>query len=153
MYANATQVVGLYLAYYQDQDYGRKLVSSENVLVPFADSKWSRVSAGMKTVKLELRDTRLRTAELRQLPLSGPAQSGRLVAWQIYWIDGTLMANDYLAKAYSAVYRLIGRGDHSAVIILYAAADSGGGDATLESFLSANYGAIDALLRRAKGGN
>ncbi len=154
VYANSGKTVGLYLGYYQDQDYEHKLVSSENVLVSSADPRWIRAGGGTLATSFADRQASVRTAELRRLPLSGSDQQGRLVAWQIYWIDGTLTSSDYLAKVYSAVYRLIGRGDHSAVIILYTAkGQSGDADATLAGFLSANYGAIDALLRRAKDGN
>ena len=151
-YGNAGQVVGVYLGYYQDQDYDRKLVSSLNVLAVSKDPVWSVVTKGTRGASFGSQQAAVRTAELRRAPLSGPDQHNRLNVWQIYWIDGTLTASDYLAKAYSAVYRLIGRGDHSAVIILYAAKDQpGGADASLQAFLSANYGAIDALLRQAKG--
>ena len=62
-----------------------------------------------------------------------------------------MTASDYLAKVYSAVYRLMGRGDNSAVIVLYAVNDNASSaEATLESFLTANYGAIDTLLQQAK---
>ena len=149
-YSAAGQVVGLYLGYYENQDYQRKLVSSNNVLVPSDDPGWSRVSSGQVLAKAGEQMVSLRTTELRNLRESDPGASARLVAWQIYWIDGTLTASDYMAKAYSALHRLTGRGDHSAVIIVYAAQDpAGAGSAALQSFLAANYTAIDALLRQA----
>lgn len=152
VYGNAGGLVGLYLGYYQDQDYERKLVSSLNVLAVSKDSIWSVVTKGSHTTSFGLQQATVRTAELRRASLSGPDQHNRLNVWQIYWIDGTLTTNDYLAKVYSAVYRLLGRGDHSAVIIVYAAKDQpGGADAALETFLSDNYGAIDATLRQARG--
>ncbi len=149
-YSAAGQVVGLYLGYYENQDYRRKLVSSSNALVVSDDPGWSRVGSGQLQVKAGEQMVSVRTAELRNLREVDPATAGRLVAWQIYWIDGTLTASDYLAKAYSALHRLTGRGDHSAVIIVYAAQDPGkAGSAALASFLAANYTAIDAMLRQA----
>ena len=149
-YSHAGRTVGLYLGYYRDQDYNHKLVSSMNVIVASNDPAWSRVDSGVRPVTFGQQHATVRTVELRRLPLDGPDQRGRLVVWQIYWIDGTLTASDYLAKVYSAVYRLMGRRDESAVIILYAAKDPVvSADATLQSFLSTNYGAIDALLRQA----
>lgn len=45
----------------------------------------------------------------------------------------------------------MGRGDDSAVLIVYTSKDqAGGADAVLESFLSANYAAIDELLRKTQ---
>ena len=149
-YSNGGQVVGLYLGYYQHQTYSRKLVSSENVLVNSMDTAWSRASGGQQLASWGERQTRVRTAELRRLSVPAANQPERLQAWQIYWINGRLTSNDYLAKAYSAVDQLLGRSDNSAVIILYTAKDrSGSADATLAAFLSANHGALDALLRQA----
>jgi hypothetical protein len=48
---------------------------------------------------------------------------------------------------------LTGRGDNSAAIVVYALKDQpGGADAALESFLTANYDAINALLLKARQG-
>ena len=149
-YSNAGKTVGLYLGYYRDQDYDHKLVSSQNVIVASNDPAWSRVGSGTRPATFGQEHATVRTVELRRLPVDGPDQRGRLVVWQIYWIDGTLTASDYVAKVYSAVYRLMGRRDESAVIILYAPKDPVvSADATLQAFLSTNYGAIDALLRQA----
>ena len=62
-----------------------------------------------------------------------------------------LTANDCLAKAYSVFYRLTGRGDDSAVIVVYTPKDqTGGAESVLESFLMDNYPSINALLRAAQ---
>ena len=149
-YANGGPPVGLYLGYYRDQDYDRKLVSSNNVLVTSTDLTWSHIAGGARQVMFGPQRAAVRTAELRRLSAVPPGKSDRLVVWQIYWINGTLTANDYLAKIYGAVYRLLGRGDESAVIVMYVEKDQpGGADAALASFVQANYGAIDALLRQA----
>ena len=152
-YGSAGALVGLYLGYYQDQSYERKLVSSVNVLIPSKDPVWNVVADGARTALFGSQPQTVRTAELRRASLSGSDQQNRLNVWQIYWIDGTLTTNDYLAKVYSAVYRLVGRGDHSAVIIVYAVKDQPGmAEASLQSFLSENYAAIDSMLRQARDG-
>jgi len=152
-FERAGALVGVYLGYYRNQDYARKLVSSNNVLVVSDDKVWSRVASSKRDVKFGQHAAGVRTAEFRRLTDATPNQAGRLVAWQIYWIDGTLTANDYLAKVYSAVYQLMGRGDDSAVIVFYTAQEANGStEATLESFITANYSAIDGLLRQAKAG-
>ena len=75
--------------------------------------------------------------------------AARLVAWQIYWINGTLTSSNYAAKVYSAVYRLLGMGDESAVIVIHAEKPiTGDPDAPLEAFMQANFAAIDALLQQ-----
>jgi EpsI family protein len=71
--------------------------------------------------------------------------------WQVYWINGTLTSSDYLAKIYGAFYQLMGRGDDSAVIVVYAPKDQAGNDqAALESFLRINYAAINELLMQVR---
>lgn len=154
-YASQGRAVGLYLGYYQHQDYSRKLVSSSNVLVPSNDPKWARVSSGARAVPVNAQPVQMRTAELRQSALGLSGNQNRLLLWQVYWINGHLTSNDYLAKLYSAFYRLIGRGDDSAVLVLYTPKDdqAGNADALLAAFVSDNHAAINTLLagaRRAK---
>jgi EpsI family protein len=151
-YASQGQAVGLYLGYYHHQDYNRKLVSSSNVLVPSNDKQWSRVSSGARPVTVNGQPVVVRTAELRQNSLASSGSQNRLVVWQIYWINGRLTSNDYLAKVYSAYYRLTGRGDESAVLVLYAQKgdQASNPEAQLESFVSDNYAAINTLLMGAR---
>lgn len=150
-YASQGHIVGLYLGYYRHQDYDRKLVSSSNVLVNSNDSQWAKVAGSSRTVKVGNKVVSVRTAELRGAALSAQGNPGRLAVWQIYWINGTLTASDHVAKAYSAFYRLTGQGDDSAVIVVYTPqAPAGAEQAVLESFLSTNYEAVEALLLKAR---
>jgi len=149
-YANAEQVVGLYLGYYNRQSDDSKLVSSENVLVKSKDPQWALVSRGNHTLELGDKPLLFRTAELSGTPLAGQAQESRLVVWQIYWVNGTLTANDALAKAYAAGYSLIGRGDDSAVILVYALkGEAGQGERAIEDFVRTNLPDIQRLLETA----
>ena len=150
-YASKGRDVGLYLGYYQNQNYMRKLVSSDNVLVTSNDPHWTQVTSASRDVSLNGKLVAVRMAELRGTALSAQANDARLAVWQIYWINGTLTSSDYLAKVYSAVQRLTGRGDNSAAIIVYTLKDQpGGADEVLASFLSTNYEAINALLLKAR---
>ena len=68
-----------------------------------------------------------------------------LTVWQVYWINGRWTSNDYLAKVYGAVFQLLGRGDDSAVLIVYTAMDrTDGAERALRAFLADNDEAIDA---------
>ena len=147
-YASQGRSVGLYLGYYHHQGYDRKLVSSSNALVVSNDSHWAQVASGSRSVMLNGSKARINTAELREVVLSSHPSPSRLVVWRIYWINGKLIASDYLAKAYGAFCRLIGRGDDSAIIVLYTPKNDAPGDeqAVLASFLAANYGSINQLL-------
>jgi len=140
-FAKDGQRVGLYIGYYRNQDATRKLVSSENVLVESRDSVWTRVAGGVRSVEIRNQVIDAATVELRG------AGGQRLVAWKWYWIDGRITASDYWAKGYTALSRLLGHGDDSAVIVVYASEDQPGeADAALEAFVRDAGPALDAML-------
>ena len=148
-YANEGRVVGLYLGYYQKQNYGRKLVSSTNVLVGSKDPNWAPASSGRRRIQIGNREIALRTTELRGTAGQQQAKDTRLLAWQIYWVNGVLTSSDYAAKAHLALNNLIGRGDASAVLIVYTPQDEAAeSDAVLASFLTTNYETINELLMK-----
>ena len=150
-YQSGAQRVGLYIGYYRQQNYNRKLVSSDNVLVRSKDPQWAQVERGAHGIEVAGKPMSLRTAQLRTATLSGSAEGERLTVWQVYWVNGTWTASDMLAKAWGALYRLMGRGDDSAVVILYTAkgpADEGA--ATLNAFMQANFSALEALLLKTR---
>ena len=150
-YQRGAHSVGLFLAYYRQQDYSHKLVSSENVLVKTKDPTWVQVSRGTQQVNFNGKTSVVRTGELRHASMTAPLVEERLTVWQIYWVNGTLTSSDSLAKAYGALYRLLGRGDDAAVIMLYALKGRAGeGDRALDSFVQANALSIDALLRQTR---
>jgi exosortase A len=150
-YTLGDQSVGLYLAFYHHQGPHRKLVSSDNALAKTNDPQWTQLLGGSRAVDLPDRSIAVRTAELRRSAHSGQVADERLTVWQVYWINGTLTPSDILAKAYTALNSLLGRGDDSAVIIVYVPkGDDGRGEATLAAFMQANALAIDALLRNAR---
>jgi len=148
VYVQSQRHVGLYLGYYRNQDYDRKLVSSNNVLVRSDDTSWRPVHQGTVSTAIGSEPGKMRWAELRRMSAAPVSAPERLLVRQIYWINGRLTSNDYLAKVYSAVYQLLGRGDDSAVIVVYTSMNQANdAEAALTSFLSSRYGAIDAALR------
>jgi EpsI family protein len=148
-YRKGEQVVNLYVGYYQNQNNDRKLVSSENVLVTSKDAQWAQVARGQRTVQTASGAAlNVRTAELRGSPLAAETAAERLTVWQLYWVNRTLTSSDILAKAYTALYSLLGRGDNSAVIIVYAPkGESNQGEQALDAFMQSNTSAISAWLR------
>jgi len=139
------QVVGLFIGYYRNQDYRSKMVSSVNVLVSSSDPVWARVSGGLRQITFNQQSIPVRTAELRS------ADSSRLLVWQWYWVNGHLTASDFKAKVYTALSRITGQGDDSAVIIVYAPKEQpGGGDAALEAFIHLAWPEIESVLRRTR---
>ena len=147
-YATAQgQAVGLYLGYYRAQNYERKLISSNNMLVASEGASWAQVSQASRVVRLADKALTLRSTELRETSQAEFARAGRLLVWQFYWVNGVLTSNDYVAKVQGVLSRLLGRGDDAAVIVLYTPKDqSGGAEAVLASFLAANYPALETLL-------
>ena len=116
-YSNPEGWVGLYIAYYQDQNYERKLVTSTNVLVTSNDPQWQIVSSGSAKVTLDGTEHRVREAELLDKQHS---TDNRYIVWQWYWINGHLTSSDIKAKWLTAWATLTGQGDDSAVVIAYA---------------------------------
>lgn len=138
-------VVTLYVAYYRAQDVRRKLVSSENVLVRSEDPIWHRTSSASRNAVIG-------DAEhaITQTQLQGPGEQ-RLLAWQWYWIDGTITSNAAVAKALTAWSRLRGHGDDSAAIIVYTSeTDPQRAAETLQSFTRDAWRGLAAALHRAE---
>lgn len=117
VYIQQDKPVGLYIAYYRNQDYQNKLVTSTNTLADSTDHNWSVIAQGHKSSNLKNLPANLRTAELLG---KNTSPETRLTVWQWYWINGKLTTSDIEAKLYTALSRLRGQGDDSAVIMLYA---------------------------------
>ena len=153
-FASHGREVGVYIGYYRAQSYTRKLVSSDNELVKTINPEWVQTSApGRRTIQTRTQTLTVRTALLRPAPSSrNPEQ--RLVVWHLYWVGDRLTTSDQWAKAYGAIDRLLGRGDDSAVIVLYAIDElPNRATASLESFAQANFDAIVAQLRQSRDGS
>jgi EpsI family protein len=144
VFAKDGETVGLYIGYYRNQTQGAELVTWRNQLVD--GTRWLKGAAGARDLTLGSAPVRVRTAEL-----TGPGV--RLLAWQWYWIDGHITASDHLAKAYLAAAKLRGRGDDSAVIIVYSRmADPADERAArrLTAFTGEMWGGIERALDEAR---
>ena len=114
------RAVGLYVAYYRAQNFERKLVSSENMLVATVQKRWNLVSARQREVKLADGSTlRVRSADVRANASQTAGPATRYTAWQFYWVDDRLTSGDFDAKLRIALGRLMGRGDDGAMVTLY----------------------------------
>ena len=150
-YTRDGAAVGVYVGYYRNQSYARKLVSSSNVLVTSEDKAWTQVRSGSTEVRYAGQAVLARSAELRAARSAAGAGEERLLVWHWYWINGRLTSSDRQAKLVTAWSRLTGAGDDSAVVMLYApkgAAD--GGERALAAFAAEAGSAIDLALRQAK---
>jgi exosortase A len=150
-YAGPAGTVGVYLAYYRGQNEDRKLVSSQNVLVAMRDHEWNLMVGGSRNVAAGQKTISVNTAEILGHLQPGAARRSHLVVWRVYWVDGRFIAGDVAAKIASALARLRGHGDDGASIVLYADGDSPrASTATLEDFVNANFGTLDALLHQTR---
>jgi exosortase A len=109
--------VGLYIAYYRNQNFDRKLVTSTNVVVSTTNKTW-RIATSTRQKQPAMATTPdVSRYELIRQPGLGDE---RYIAWQWYWINGHLTASAIEAKWLTAWSLLSGQGDDSAAIIIYA---------------------------------
>lgn len=120
-YTAAGHTIGLYVAYYRNQNYDRKMVSSTNLLVHYKSDIWQEVNRRTAEVQLPSGAMRMRQAELIAKH-EGARQRLNVSYW--YWINGKTTIRDSEAKLLTAASILTGHGDDSAVVIVYANADT-----------------------------
>ena len=148
-YARGGREVGLYIGYFRQQDSVHKLVGAENVTPGGTDTTWRRIARGQRELDVAGVPLAMRSADWRNLATAAHVGSPDLTLWQVYWVHGRFTSSEYLAKAYVALYRLLGRGDDAAMIVVYAPQTAAGeADAALATFVRANLGAVDTLLRQ-----
>ncbi len=146
VYAGAAGEVGLHIAYYRQQGYGRKLVSGENQIVRAEDDHWQRTRSG----RAELAGSPWRTHELLSGGMSGRGLRDRLEVRQVLWVDGRLTDSDLWATAYGLRGRLAGRGDDAAAVTLVLAGPAESTGPALDNFIREHLGAIVAALEQAR---
>jgi exosortase A len=141
--------IGVYVAYYRQQDFDSKLISSVNGLVnPEVESRWSIARAQLSSVPLEGGQLPMLMTELRSQEAS---LAPRLVAFHTFWVVGESTTSGLMAKLSAARSRLLGQGDDSAVVIFYASKDTlGAENAPLREFATANWRTVDAWLNSVR---
>jgi exosortase A len=151
---HASDGVGLYIGYYRQQDYDRKLVTSTNSLVRSDNRTWVQVSQSARDVATSEGSVRVREALLRGSPVLRGSAAPMMRVWQTYWIDGHLTTSDHVAKVLTTLSRLRGRGDDGAVLVFYAL-ESQPGDAepALQAFVAAGLPVLRAQLQQMSDGS
>jgi exosortase A len=108
--------VHAWLAFYRDQNERRKLVTSVHDIVPPGENKeWVIVESGRTTIA----GSPWRIATLQPAGTMGSSLAQRIQLVQAYWIGGRWTADPFEARWRLALNRLMGRGDDSAVLVLY----------------------------------
>ena len=137
--------VGLYLAYYRDQEKGRELVTWGNMLATPGDPRWIQIASSSEN--LPWLDGSVTASRIE---IAGP--NTFLDAFRLYWVNGRVTSSDYIAKALMAWSKITGQGDDSAVIVIYAPEPTrgkGAGD-ILKNFATANASSIEQALAMAR---
>ena len=150
-YAAAGSPVGVWVGYYRNQNYERKLVSSANLLAEQTlGAPWAKVGEGQRRVPMTAGELQVRTADMRGTASPVNLSAPRLRVWQTYWVGGRLVTSDARAKVHLAIDRLLGRGDDSAVVFFYTPVLSDSNpelaDATLGRFVAVAMPPLQAAL-------
>jgi exosortase A len=145
-FAKGEAQVGLYVGYYNAQKQGDEMVSSANVLVTPRETKWKQFSSGRDTVTWNAAAAPAASATLGN-------DQRRLAVLRLYWVGGRVTASDYGAKALLALSKLTGRGDDSAVIVVYSLQpqQGDGAEQTLRAFVAETSPAIERALATTQG--
>jgi exosortase A len=149
----------LWVGYYRDQGYDRKLVTSTNVLVTVSENaNWAATQTGQLDLMAGGLGVHMTSAEVRSSlgPLAAGAASGqKLRVWHTYWIAGRFVVNPTQARLLLSINRLMGQGDDCAIVILYtpvaASADNSQADTVLQGFANAALPALFKQLDDTRG--
>jgi len=104
--------VGVYAGFFRNQRQGAELVSSVNQLAGEGDTRWQRLSTGVRTAELNGKLLPVHMESLRGV-------DGTIVAWRWYGLDGVSTASDVRAKFQLAIDRLLRRDDTSAWLAIF----------------------------------
>lgn len=154
VFSDAGENVGLYIGYYRNQFFDKKLINSQNVLVRSDDPRWSGVSRGELVVDSNDGAITVNTSVLSYIGAMTGSRDQQMDVWYLYWVDGRSTNSDYFAKIYTGISKIFNRGDDAAVIVLHTLRVPGRDSKdVLTRFLQDNYLQIDELLHTARAGN
>ncbi len=149
-YANESLKVGLYVAYYRNQNYSSKLINFGDGVFDSKNKDWLKINQGKSLIDTDADGFSVRTGVWRSVGLGLQAHDTRLHAWQFYWVNGKFVESDYQAKIYGALQRLFGMGDDSAIVVVYAVDGEVFANKSLSEFLRDNALEIKALLEKTR---
>ena len=135
----------VFVAYYRDQGPNRKMVSSANVLARSDDPVWAKVGEKAQPVVLNGQPVVVSSTELKS-----SITADQLLVWRWYWVNGRLTNSDAVAKALTAWSQLLGQGDDSALIAVYAPMKQEGGEEALSRFATSITTELMTSLKRTR---
>jgi EpsI family protein len=113
------------------------------LLVSKEDWKWRQLATRTGTV-----DWMGVQAPAQRAEIAGPDEP--LVAYRLYWVNGTMTSSDYVAKALTAWSKLRGRGDDSALIVTYSLQRAQDSDKVLRDFMASMSPSIARTLETTR---
>jgi exosortase A len=138
--------VFVHVSYYAGQNRQASLINSTNVLVALNDTRWRELARGSNTVAAAGETLRMRTTSI-----ADPA--GRFDVYWTYWVDGRFTTSDAVGKLLTALARLQGRADDSAVVFLFTnPSERREGAAVLARFAADMAQSIERVLAAARDG-
>jgi exosortase A len=155
-YGDGVRQAGVWVGYYRDQGYDKKLISSTNLLTSRElDARWASSDKGAREVSVPGLATKMAVAEVRaSLSMSGTTFSDtgqRLRVWHVYWIGGHWVVGQTQGRLWLALNRLLGKSDDAAVLIFYApvapTAESAQADTSLQAWVAEVLPALADQLR------
>ena len=151
LYRAGDRSVVVDLAYYRAQGPGRKLTSSENVLVRANDFRLNLLGVSAGSVAVDGQQRTFRQAEVLAGGVGRVAEDDRLNVRQLYWVAGRWAATPEEAALQGVLARLSGRGDDAASVVLHTRGPNGAQTtSTLDEFMQKNLGRIEASLAAAR---
>jgi exosortase A len=158
-YSDGKHTAAMWVGYYRDQGYDKKLISSTNVLAsPELESRWASSDKGQREITAAGLKTQMGIAEVRASLSSAGATAQtngqRLRVWHAYWIGGRFVVGDIQARIRLSLHRLLGEGDDAAVVIFYIpltlVVDAPQADAVLQSWVSSALPALAEQLNATR---
>jgi hypothetical protein len=147
-YRSSNLAVGVYIAYFRNQDPSHQLVSPSNALVSGQDKAWHQLSHGVATVSATVGGFDVGSAEIVAASTVGRSRNTGLTVWHWYWVGGVVTRSEVVAKLLGVWQRLTGQGDESAAVVLYARRDeSNDGKIALQAFVRDNWLLLERQLR------
>jgi exosortase A len=146
-YVTPAGVVNVHVGYYRTQGYGRKLVTSENVLVKAYDPVWRQVSSGTAIIDAGDGPRTWRSGEVLRGAVGSAVAPERFDVRQIYWVDGHLTASGAKATLFGVRSRLMGHGGAGAMLTIYTRGqDKQATSAAVEGFIGTHLQALERQL-------
>jgi EpsI family protein len=118
-------------------------------LIDVGDKNWIKSSVGKYNLIFDDVVMPVQLTRWHDVSVNDANIPKRFQAWQFYWVNGIFTGSDYFAKINGAVQRLLGKGDDSAVIVVYAV-DNDSAQILLRDFLKNNYLEIKSLLENVR---